>query len=260
MLLGYQSSLCDQEATCRYIVAQALLNPESIIEVLRFVGHARLGAVDARLSCVPLNSLRGLIMKRGIFSALAFVCLALAGCTTGYQASIDSKAVESFRLERIDVSVAPDAKFWWGDGERSYARSIGRPDIEAQALGASLEGRAYMSALASQRTKAAFDREFAGRFRNGSRPVRIEVTMTDINIASAIQRIVIGGGYSMKASVNLVDAKTGQVIAANPNLSTASAAGQGILGAALDQGDPVDRVASNLASSYRNWLLPGASI
>jgi hypothetical protein len=61
----------------------------------------------------------------------------------------------------------------------------------------------------------------------------------------------------MKASANLVDARTGQVIASNPNLSTAVGAGQGVLGAALDPafGKPIDRLAGNLATSYRNWLV-----
>ena len=56
---------------------------------------------------------------------------------------------------------------------------------------------------------------------------------------------------------NLVDARTGQVIASNPNLSTAVGAGQGVLGAALDPafGEPIDRFAGNLATSYRNWLV-----
>ena len=81
--------------------------------------------------------------------------------------------------------------------------------------------------------------------------------MHDINVASAIQRILVGGNYTMKATANLVDARTGEVIASNPNLSTAVAAGNGFLGAALDPafGEPIDRLAGNLASSYRNWLL-----
>ena len=190
--------------------------------------------------------------------ALSFVLLllSLAACTMGYGDRLDPAVAQSLKVQQVSVTVASNATFWWGDGERSYARSIGRPEQESDALGATPEGRAFMQNLASQRIKEAFDRELAGH-SNGTRPVRVEVVMHDINVASAIQRILIGGNYSMKASANLVDARTGQVIASNPNLSTAVGAGQGVIGAALDPafGEPIDRLAGNLATSYRNWLV-----
>lgn len=194
--------------------------------------------------------------------SLVLLCLALAGCTTGFQDRIDPRIVETMRLERINVSLAPDATFWWGDGERAYARSVGQSELQSETLGKTPEGQAFMRALAAQRIQAAFDRTFKGRLQNGTRPVRIEVVMQDIHVASAIQRIIIGGNHLMTATVNVVDAKSGEVIASNPKLTTAVQGGQGVLGVIVDAAinEPVDQVATALAMATRGWLINGIPI
>jgi len=194
-----------------------------------------------------------------IVAALA-AGVALAGCTTGLGEKPDARLVQSFKLQQINVAVAPHAKFWWGEGERAYARSIGRSEVEGAALGETPEGRVYMRTVASQRIKAAFDRELAGKL-NGTRPVRLDVTMDNIYISSPIQQILIGASFNMHGSAQLVDARTGEVIATNPNLDISVSGSGGVIGTAIDRGiagDPLDRMASDLARSYRGWLLPGA--
>ncbi len=188
------------------------------------------------------------------------LCLALAACFEGYGQKLDPTLVETFKLQQVNVSVPESASFYWGDGERAYARSIGHPESESEALGKTPGGLAFMRALAAQRIKGAFDRELTGRL-NGTRPVRLEVTMQEVFVSSPIQQILIGAEYHMYASATLVDAKTGQVIVANPNLNIRAAGGSGLLGAALDKplfGEPFDRLAINLADSYRDWLLPAS--
>ena len=64
----------------------------------------------------------------------------------------------------------------------------------------------------------------------GSRPVRLDVVVKSFALASAVQRILIGGGRGMVADANLVDARTGAIIIASPNLVAGSYAGQGIVG------------------------------
>ena len=191
-----------------------------------------------------------------ILTALA-LGVALTGCTMGLGEKLDPRLVQSFKLQQVNVAVAPNAKFWWGEGERAYARSIGRSEVEGAALGETPEGRAYMRSVASQRIKAAFDRELAGRL-NGTRPVRVDVTMDDIYISSPIQQVLIGASFRMHGSARLVDARTGEVIATNPDLTISAGGGSGVLGTAIDRavgGDPIDRLAANLAESYRGWLL-----
>jgi hypothetical protein len=194
---------------------------------------------------------------RNLAPLMLVLCIALGGCTTGYGEKLDLALVESFKLQQVTVSVPEDATFWWGDGERAYAASIGRSVGESEALGKTPQGRAFLRSLAAQRIKAAFDRELAGRL-NGTRPVRIEVTMQDIYVSSPMQQVLLGGDYHMKASAKLVDARTGEVIVANPNLRVQAPAGSGVLGMAIDRAtaEPIDRLATNLADSYRGWLLP----
>jgi len=191
-----------------------------------------------------------------ILAALA-LGLALMGCTMGLGEKLDPKLVQSFKLQQVSVAVPPETKFWWGDGERAYARSIGRSEAESQTLGATPEGRTYMRALASDRIKTAFDRELTGRL-NGMRPVRVEVIMDDIYISSPIEQVLLGASFRMKGRARLVDARTGQEIAINPNLTVTAGGTGGIVGTMADRaiaGDPMDRLAANLAQSYRGWLL-----
>ena len=72
--------------------------------------------------------------------AALIVGLALAGCTTGLGEKPDARLVQSFKLQQVNVAVAPNAKFWWAEGERAYARSIGRSEVEGAALGETPEG------------------------------------------------------------------------------------------------------------------------
>jgi hypothetical protein len=190
-------------------------------------------------------------------ASLLLVLFSLAACTLGYGDKLDAGLAESLNVQQVSVSIAPDATFWWGDGERAYARSVGRSEFDASELGRTPEGRAYMHDLASRSIKAAFDRELVGKTK-GRRPVRVEIVMHNVTVPSAVQRVLIGGDYRMRAAANLVDARTGQVIASNPNLTISALAGTGWLGAAIDPafGDPIDRLSENLATSYRNWLLP----
>jgi hypothetical protein len=96
----------------------------------------------------------------------------------------------------------------------------------------------------------------------GSRPVRLDVVVKSFALSSAAQRILIGGGRGMVADANLVDALTGAIIIAYPNLVAASYAGQGIVGtavqAAIDSSSDqsvAEKLASRYGNIYRNWLL-----
>ncbi len=94
----------------------------------------------------------------------------------------------------------------------------------------------------------------------GHRPVKLNVRLRRLYVASAIQRIVVGGHHELVADVTVVDAKSGAVLLSHPEFRTASMAGQGIGGTMLDAAllaDPIDRLAQNFAVSYRDWLAPG---
>ncbi|HVB90108.1 MAG TPA: hypothetical protein VND97_07910 [Beijerinckiaceae bacterium] len=187
---------------------------------------------------------------------ILLIVFALAACTQGYQYALLPNVAAGLRLEGIEVD-ASHADFTWGAAARAYAASIGKPN-EAVSLASTPQARAYMGAMADKSIKAAFEKAFAGRLEQGQKKVWIDVTVRKITLASVLQRIVFGGNYDMTADVDLVDASSGQVIMPNHGLSTRMLAGNGIAGAMIDPlfGKPVDRLAANLAKSYRNWLLP----
>ncbi|MEJ0076261.1 MAG: hypothetical protein WDO17_12585 [Alphaproteobacteria bacterium] len=193
-------------------------------------------------------------MYKAILLALAAV--GLAGCVTATN-SLSKQDVATFRYAGTSVRFAPDVKIWWGDGERAYAASKGQPATESEILAKTPEGQAYLRDTITTKLKVAVERQVAAGMI-GTRPVRIEIIVKDVTIASAIQRVLVGGHHTMTADVNLVDAKTGAIIAPYAAQSAMSFAGQGIGGALVDAAllaEPIDRVINNYAEQYAGWLL-----
>lgn len=165
--------------------------------------------------------------------------------------------VATFRLARIDVSVPDAARVSWGDGEVAYAATRGVAPQDSGSVASTPEGRAYVRDSVAAKLKTAFERNLAGALP-GVRLVRLDVIVQDVHIASVVQRILIGGGHTLRASVTLVDAKTGAVLSSFPAQTGASGAGQGLGGALLDAAvldAPIDRVTDSYAAQYRRWLL-----
>jgi hypothetical protein len=188
--------------------------------------------------------------------ALAALGLLLCGCVTASN-TLAPDQVATLRLQGVAVTFRPDARIWWGDGERAFAASKGRSILEAEELAKTEEGQAYLRNTIAAKLTQAFESNLTGELQ-GLRPVRLEIAVKDIEIASAAQRILIGGHHRLTADVTLVDARTGAVVLAFSEQNAIAQAGQGIGGVLLDNaflGDPIDRVIQNYATQYRNWLL-----
>jgi hypothetical protein len=189
--------------------------------------------------------------------------LALTGCVTT-ENSLTKNDIASMKLVGVNVSYAPDANIQWEDGIRAYARTKSIADDQIAVETNTPEGKAFVRNLLAPKIKSGVEKVVAGQL-NGTRPVRLDIVVKSFTIASAVQRILIGGGYGMAADANLVDAKTGTVVIAHPNLTGMLLAGQGVLGtavqAAIDnsasQGVP-ERIVESYAENFRNWLLPKA--
>ena len=193
-----------------------------------------------------------MLRKAIIFGAIA---LALAGCVTAKN-TLSIEDVATLKYAGTEVRFAPDALIYWGDGERAYAASKGQPATESDTLAKTPEGQAYLRNAIATRVKTAMERNL-GKSLKGTRPVRAVVTVKRVMIASAIQRIVIGGNHEMGGDVTLTDARTGAALLSYDGQTTPSAAGQGIAGALVDAAllpDPIDRVTDNYAIRYANWL------
>ncbi|MET3333968.1 MULTISPECIES: hypothetical protein [Bradyrhizobium] len=123
------------------------------------------------------------------------------------------------------------------------------------------EVKAFVQGLLTPRIKAGVEQVLAARLA-GTRPVRLDIRVKSLLFPSAIQRVVIGGHRGMIADANLVDARTGALIVAYPELNAALYTGQGIVGAAVQAAidnnatqTPVDKVSVRYGEIYRNWLL-----
>jgi hypothetical protein len=189
------------------------------------------------------------------------LALALAGCVTATN-TMRPDDLANLRLESVAVGYAPNARLAWGDGERAYAATKGLPAHESDKVANTPELAAYMRNAIGGKIKTAMERDLGPKLK-GSRPVRVRVEVKSVNIPSAVQRILIGGGNTMVADVTLHDARTGAVLLNYSEQSAASMAGQGVLGVVVDAAllpDPVDRVADSYARQYSAWLLQTSTL
>jgi hypothetical protein len=185
--------------------------------------------------------------------------LALTGCVTA-ENSLSANDIAGMKLAGVTVSYAPDARIVWDDGVRAYAASKGIVEDMATATNTP-EGKAYVQNMLASHVKGGVERQMAGQLL-GTRPVRLDVVVHSFAIASAVQRIVIGGGHGMTADANLVDARTGAVILRHPNLMANVGAAGGLVGTAVQSAieaaakiDNTDTVANRWGATYRDWLL-----
>jgi hypothetical protein len=186
--------------------------------------------------------------------------LALVGCVT-VENPLSQNDIAGMKLTGVTVSFAPNAYVQFEDGIRAYATAKAIPDDQIATAANTPEGKAYVNNMLGPRIKAEIERVMAGQL-SGARPVRLDVVVKSFEMPSAVQRILIGGNRAMTADANLVDARTGTVILAYPDLRTLTYTGQGVLGTAVQAGfdssgdkGVAEKLVANYAESYRNWLL-----
>jgi hypothetical protein len=201
----------------------------------------------------------GMLLGLARIAALA-AGLALAGCVTT-ESSLSQSDVAGMRLTGVTVSYAPAAFIQWEDGVRAYAASKGSAETAVPSVARTPEGKAYVQNLLATRIKAGIENAMAGRL-NGTRPVRLEVVVKRFDIPSAVMTIIADGGRGMNADANLVDARTGALIVANPDLGAYLPSGGGLVGtavqAAIDNSaeqSPADKLVARYGENYRDWLL-----
>ena len=123
--------------------------------------------------------------------------------------------------------------------------------------------RPHLNGVLTGKVKDFMVKQMGGAL-NGTRPVRIEVVVTQFIAPTGAQRLLIGGAYAITADVNLVDAKSGAVIVAYPKLGHAIQAQGGVAGvvaqAIVDSAmqPATDSLIEQHALIYRIWLINGA--
>lgn len=173
----------------------------------------------------------------------------LAGCSTVAN-NLSPEQVGSFRLAAVNVRYADDAKVYWADGASSYAKSKG---VDS----ASPETQAYVKTAIAAKIRDTMQSRIGDRL-TGSRPVRLEVTVKTFRVVWPNPLAPTNASHMLNGEVNIVDAKTGEVLAANPDVYGYATSGGGIVGelivdALLD--GPADRVIRAFSDYYRLWFL-----
>jgi hypothetical protein len=201
----------------------------------------------------------GKILGLARMAALGLV-FALAGCVTA-ENSLSQNDIVGMKLTAVTVSFAPDSLVSYDN----VIQALGIPktiaDDQITATARTPEGRVYLQGLLAPRIKAGIEKVMASQL-NGSRPVRLEVTIKSFTMAGVVQSILIGGDRQLTADANLVDARTGALVIANPRLQAFLPAGGGVVGtavqAAIDNSaerNPADKLIDLYGENYRNWLL-----
>ncbi|KMO35966.1 hypothetical protein VQ02_16380 [Methylobacterium variabile] len=195
-----------------------------------------------------------------IVAVLAGLCV--AACNTVAPNRLSLADTAQLRFNGIEVRTA-GAAINWTSAEDDYLRSRNL-SLTNPALVQTPEAQGYIRDLAGRRLKAALERALASR-PEGVRPARVVVTLVKVDIPSAAQRILIGGSPTVRANIEIVDARTGAVLSTYSGDQGVQAAGQGVLGVVVDgaltaggMDDLFDRAANDFARRFKRWLTPEA--
>ena len=178
----------------------------------------------------------------------------VAACATSATNTLPQAKRDALRIDAIELSFAPDALISWDDGLGEF-RSSGKPDTsEAR--------RAFLEQKAMPHIKAALEAEIPPAFR-GTDPARLRVTVRQLDVPPAIARIIIGGvPFTLKAEVQVIDARTGQTVVDAADFNGMLGSQGGLIGVAIEQlsPDPIDRVSRTFARALKGWLQTGQAL
>jgi hypothetical protein len=181
--------------------------------------------------------------------ALLPLLVLLAGCATMSQNNLPQTKRDALRIDRVDVSFAPNAYINWPDVFRTLPQS-GHPDTN--------EGRfAFLEKRSGGRIRSLIESQVKSAFR-GTEPARLKVVIRRLEVPSLVQRILIGGENIIAADITLTDGKTGQVLLTSDFTSQAYAGG-GLGAVAVDvvAEEAIVRVSTNFGRALAQWLKTG---
>ncbi len=201
-------------------------------------------------------------MGRWSWALAVLASLCVAACNTVAPNRLSLADTGQLRFTGIEVRTT-GAAINWTSAEDEYLRSRNL-SLTDPALVRTPEAQGYIRDLAARRLKAALERALASR-QEGVRPARLVVTLVKADMPSAAQRIIAGGHPTIRADIEVVDARTGAVLTSYAGDQGMQAAGQGVLGVVVDgaltaggMDDQFDRAANDFARRFKNWLAAGA--
>ncbi len=202
------------------------------------------------------------------------LALAVSGCASSIN-TLSAPELAGLRIEGVDVRYGPNAIIWWRKGKVAYLREPGvEANVKRKVKMAEARADAFEQDEASAESKVLNSPEAKAFVRKklsamitsrlaanvlplyqGTRPVRLEVTVYSFAIPSPFMRVVVGGAPTLSAVTVLKDAKTGAELARLDKMA-AGTAFSGALGVALDQAgaDLEDRVLRSYTQNVLRWL------
>ncbi|BCM83208.1 hypothetical protein [Methylobacterium indicum] len=201
-------------------------------------------------------------MGRWSWAVAVLAALCVAACNTVAPNRLSLADTAQLRFTAIEVR-STGAAINWTSAEDDYLRSRNL-SLTDPALVRTPEAQGFIRDLAARRLQAALERALAAR-PEGARPARLVVTLIAADIPSAAQRILIGGSPTIRATIEIVDARTGTVLTTYSGDRGIQPAGHGVIGVMVDgaltaggMDDLYDRAANDLARRFRTWLAAGA--
>ena len=182
----------------------------------------------------------------------------LSGCIDAEKPTLSADAMAHFRLTDVSVDFTPDAQVHYSDAEDEAANAQ-----TASGESADIEKvKQHQRERASAVIRAAFLSEVGPKLA-GSQPVKVRVTVSNFWVPGVLGTVLVGGSANMVAGVDLLDAKSGNLIVGfQPDKGYGGAAafsgiGGAVINAAMDA-NTVDgragRMARNFADDYAGWL------
>ncbi len=168
---------------------------------------------------------------------VAGALLALAACASLPAHHLSTIEVESYKLEGVTASVAPDASVDWGIDEPA-AKEQARTDATRR-----LQEHLF---------------KYVGEKMQGTQPVRIEVVIHQVVVPSKTMRVVMGGLPVLEATATLKNATTGAELAVLRKHRVVAAGTSGVASILVDamlSEDVYDKLIFNYGLDYRAWLL-----
>ena len=180
--------------------------------------------------------------------------LGMAGCVAAEKPTLSVEARQSLKLTNVRVGFAPNASL-----------HISPVEDEVQASGSNSPERVAEAEKAQVRS--VLSEEFTaivGARLAGTRPVAANITVTHFTVPGPLQTALVSGSPLMAAGVDLVDAKSGEVLVSIPpgKISSSVYRPSGIIGFAVqaaESGSPSDKKTREMsrafATEYAAWIL-----
>lgn len=196
------------------------------------------------------------------FFRIVLVSLALAGCVTAPPTDIPLDQVRSWKLTQIEVTGSEVIKSW-PHQERVYLERNNIAGDAAQQIAVNsvqdTPGLRDHVRVALQDVVATQLRNTLSNDLNGNRPVKAVVQVMQLDIPSALRRLIVENQARFHAKIDIVDVGTGKILVSWPGEYVWETMAAGVGGLLLDRvlysSDVAPRLMSNSFGHFRTWLV-----